>query len=67
MSGDRHIARRFASLDEDTAVRQCLTELFTFEFENADARSVAYNAKYEQLIARYSKQWNAPSHGEAPQ
>lgn len=57
MSGDAQIARRIASLDEDAAVKKCLSALFTHELSNADKSMPSYKADYEKAIAKYAPSW----------
>jgi hypothetical protein len=58
MSGDAQIARRIASMDGDTAVKRCLSTLFTHELSNADKGSnVEYKSFYHKILSSCAAAW----------
>lgn len=55
MSGDRTVPQRIMQL-ESKEVKDCLIELFQFEFENADRR-VSYSDFYDTTVTKHSLNW----------
>ena len=56
MSGDRTVPHRILKLESEE-IKNCLMDLFKFEFENSERR-VAYNDIYDAAITKHSLTWN---------
>jgi hypothetical protein len=63
LSGDRLIAQRIASSEEDNAVKRCLQALFTHELDNADSIMPRYKEEFEKVIERLAPSWASEAKG----
>lgn len=59
MSGDRTVPQRLLKLESEE-IKNCLIDLFRFEFENSERR-FAYNDYYDAAITKHSQTWKPPA------